>query len=115
LYKAADAYTSFSKWEGYNLGISQALAMGLPTLGSDIPAHREFGIMTTNSTLAACEWLANEVGLRTAATPARHATVYEWERSTTAFAKVVEDMLQRSATQAPRLGASGCIWEDSAA
>ena len=115
LYKAADAYMGFSKWEGYNLGISQALAMGLPTLGSDIPAHREFPITTTNSTLAACEWLANEVDLRTAATPDRRAIIYEWERSTTAFVKVVEDMLQHSATQKPRLGASGCIWQDLAA
>ena len=61
LYRSADAYMGFSKWEGYNLGISQALAMGLPTLGSDIPAHREFPIATTNSTLSACAWLAGEV------------------------------------------------------
>ena len=115
LYKAADAYMGFSKWEGYNLGISQALAMGLPTLGSDIPAHREFPIATTNSTLAACEWLANAVALRTAGGPDRRAIVYEWERSTTEFVKVVEDMLQRSALQQPRLGASGCLWPDLAA
>jgi GT2 family glycosyltransferase/glycosyltransferase involved in cell wall biosynthesis len=113
LYKAADAYMGFSKWEGYNLGISQALAMGLPTLGSDIPAHREFGIPTTNSLLVACEWLAKEVERRAAATPGqRIATVYDWDRSATAFLAVVETMLQNSARQKPRAGASGCIWQD---
>jgi glycosyltransferase involved in cell wall biosynthesis len=110
LYKAADAYMGFSKWEGYNLGIGQALAMGLPTIGSDIPAHREFGIMTTNSTLAACGWLAREVGLRRAATADRAATVHDWERSATAFVSVIEDMVRDASTQRPRLGASGLIW-----
>ena len=115
LYKAADAYMGFSKWEGYNLGIAQALAMGLPTVGSDIPAHREFGIPTTNSVLVACAWLAEEVERRGAATPGqRIATVYDWDRSTTAFVALVEEMLQQSATQKPRAGASGGIWQDLA-
>ncbi len=115
LYKAADAYMGFSKWEGYNLGISQALAMGLPTLGSDIPAHREFGIRTTNSVLVACEWLAGEVERRAAATPGqRIAIVYDWDRSATAFVAVVEEMLRQSAAQKPRGGASGGVWQDLA-
>ena len=99
LYKAADAYMSFSKWEGYNLGIGQALAMGLPTLGSDIPAHREFGIKTTNSVLIGCEWLAAEVERRAASTPGqRIAKIYDWDRSAAAFVAVVEDMLRHSAS-----------------
>jgi GT2 family glycosyltransferase len=57
LYCAADAYANFSKWEGYNLGIGQALAMGLPTIASDIPAHRAFGIEVTNQVTIAVEWL----------------------------------------------------------
>lgn len=57
LYCAADAYANFSKWEGYNLGIGQALAMGLPCVASDIPAHRVFGIEITNNVIAAAEWL----------------------------------------------------------
>jgi len=57
LYCAADAYANFSKWEGYNLGIGQALAMGLPCVASDIPAHRAFGIETSNNVIAAAEWL----------------------------------------------------------
>jgi hypothetical protein len=87
--------------------------MGLPTLGSDIPAHREFGIRTTNSVLVACEWLAGEVERRAAAMPdQRIATVYDWDRSATAFVAVVEEMLQQSAVQKPRGGASGGLWQD---
>ncbi len=115
LYRAADAYMGFSKWEGYNLGISQALAMGLPVLASDIPAHREFPITTTGSSLEACEWLARELERRTADAPGRSATVYHWEHSTAAFLTVVADMLQQSAKQKPRAGASGRIWQDIAA
>ncbi|MBW4025418.1 MAG: glycosyltransferase, partial [Proteobacteria bacterium] len=115
LYKAADAYMGFSKWEGYNLGISQALAMGLPVLGSDIPAHREFGIQTTNSILVACEWLAGAVERCAAATPGqRTPTVYDWDESATAFVSVVEQMLRQSAAQKPRSGASGGVWQDLA-
>jgi glycosyltransferase involved in cell wall biosynthesis len=48
LYLAADLYANFSRWEGYNLGIGQALALGLPVLASDIPAHRAFPITRSN-------------------------------------------------------------------
>ena len=61
LYAAADAYVNLSRWEGYNLGIGQALAMGLPTLASDIPAHRAFGITTTNDIVEQIQWLEHEV------------------------------------------------------
>ena len=58
LYVAADAYANFSRWEGYNLGIGQALSMGLPTIASDIPAHRAFGIPVFTAAEPAAEWLA---------------------------------------------------------
>ncbi len=48
LYVAADLYVNFSKWEGFNLGIAQALAMGLEVVASDIPAHRQFPIATSD-------------------------------------------------------------------
>ena len=48
LYAAADIYANFSKWEGFNLGIAQALAMGLDVVASDIPAHRQFPIATSD-------------------------------------------------------------------
>ena len=61
LYAAADIYANFSRWEGYNLGIGQALALGLPTIASDIPAHRAFPIFTSNEVLTIVEKLAEFV------------------------------------------------------
>ena len=113
LYMAADAYMSFSHWEGYNLGIAQALAMGLPVAASDIPAHREFPVETSNSTLAVCSWLSREVEASRAGTRPRRAVVYTWEDSTARFAAVVERML--ACTDAPRLGASPPTRADQAA
>jgi GT2 family glycosyltransferase len=42
LYSAADIYVTFSQWEGFNLGLAQAVANGLPSIASKIPVHREF-------------------------------------------------------------------------
>lgn len=106
LYMAADAYMSFSKWEGYNLGISQALAMGLPTAASDIPAHREFPVFTSNSTLAICGWLAQEISASVAVSPARRAIIYDWDQSTARFAELVGQLLSQSAANPARCGAS---------
>lgn len=53
IYSAADAYVNFSRWEGYNLGIAQALALGLDVVASDNPAHRAFGIKTFSDLNAA--------------------------------------------------------------
>ncbi len=50
LYVAADLYANFSRWEGFNLGVAQALAMGLGVIASDIPAHRQFPIATAAET-----------------------------------------------------------------
>ncbi|GAB0120165.1 glycosyltransferase [Acidisoma sp. 7E03] len=115
LYKMADAYMSFSKWEGYNLGIGQALAMGLPVLASDIPAHREFGIKTTHSVLIGCEWLADQVKRSEVCQPVpRMAKVTDWNVSAAAFVKVVEDTLQEVAQlQGPRGGASVSRYENT--
>jgi glycosyltransferase involved in cell wall biosynthesis len=57
-YLAADVYANFSRWEGYNLGIGQALALGLPVIASDIPAHRAFPIATSSDMLTIIEKLS---------------------------------------------------------
>jgi len=93
LYAAADGYMSFSRWEGYNLGISQALAMGLPVAASDIPAHREFPVFTSNSTLLVCDWLAREVERGTDRD--RRAIVVDWATHTDRFVALVESVLAR--------------------
>lgn len=113
LYAAADAYVSFSRWEGYNLGIAQALAMGLPVAASDIPAHREFGVFTSNSTLLVCDWLAREVAGRGARE--RRADLRDWDESTARFAEVVASLLRDRDARASRPGASSRASVDAAA
>ena len=75
LYHAADAYANFSKWEGYNLGIGQALAMGLPTIASDIAAHRAFNIQVTNDVQVAAKMLDNLVAQRNIRKP----QIWSWD------------------------------------
>jgi len=88
LYCAADAYANFSRWEGYNLGIGQALAMGLPVVASDIPAHRAFGIQTTDNVIVATEWLiriavdGNE----------RIPRIWSWDNSLARFVEYIDSM-----------------------
>jgi len=48
-YLDADFYLTTSKWEGYNLGLAQALAFGLEAAASAEGAHPEFGIPVSNS------------------------------------------------------------------
>ena len=78
LYAASDVYMNFSRWEGYNLGIGQALAMGLPVIASDIEAHREFPIDTAATVMEACALLARAIR---AGEAARTAFVEPWAAS----------------------------------
>ncbi len=88
LYAAADVYVNLSKWEGYNLGIGQALAMGLPTLASDIPAHRAFGITTTDDTAEQIAWL-NQHHPTLSAAPSRVPRVWSWDAPLDQLARLV--------------------------
>lgn len=57
-YLDADAYLSTSQWEGYNLGIAQALAFGVPCFASDRGAHPEFEIPVSNVPEELAAWVA---------------------------------------------------------
>lgn len=83
LYAAADVYANFSRWEGYNLGIGQALAMGLPVIASDISAHRAFPIFTSNDTLPVIEQLSNYAAVIADAgfEPKREPIISDWKVS----------------------------------
>jgi GT2 family glycosyltransferase len=90
LYAAADLYINLSLWEGYNLGIGQALAMGLPTLASDIPAHRAFEIKTTNDVVEQVAWLQMQSdGLVAGSSPRRVPRVWGWEPSLRQLAAII--------------------------
>lgn len=86
IYAAADVYANFSRWEGYNLGIGQALAMGLPVIASDIPAHRAFGVAVTNDASEAALFLREQVQRPGVRVP----TVWEWDRSLAMFVDEID-------------------------
>lgn len=78
LYCCADLYANFSRWEGYNLGIGQALAMGLDVVASDIPVHRTFPIYTSSNTQDQARKLV-ELSAGTSAKCKRAAKATPWE------------------------------------
>jgi GT2 family glycosyltransferase len=94
LYCAADIYVNFSKWEGYNLGIGQALAMGLPVLASDIPAHRAFNVFTTNDLGVASEKLQDMA--RHHPTPVRTAILSPWDSPLNQFSEILNALCAKA-------------------
>jgi GT2 family glycosyltransferase len=94
LYAASDLYTSFSRWEGYNLGIGQALAMGLPVIGSDIEAHREFPIVTTNSIRIASAALHRHFVAATGGEVERRAAVFDWDEPIGKLVDIIRSDMQ---------------------
>jgi GT2 family glycosyltransferase/SAM-dependent methyltransferase len=91
LYAAADAYMNLSKWEGYNLGVGQALAMGLPTLASDIPAHRAFGIITTNDVAEQVAFLESIIPGQPSSPSGRAGRVFPWDAPLAKLAALVAE------------------------
>ena len=88
LYCAADAYINFSKWEGYNLGIAQALAMGLPTMASDIPAHRAFNIFTSNIMTDSARWVIERLNRN----EPRKPRIWSWDQHTAKLISAIESL-----------------------
>jgi GT2 family glycosyltransferase len=86
LYAAADLYVNFSRWEGYNLGIGQALAMGLPVIASDIPAHRAFGVTVVDNPISTVFSLRDQLRNPTERVP----RLWGWDESLHHFAQEVE-------------------------
>ncbi|SDE61212.1 glycosyltransferase [Belnapia rosea] len=102
LYAAADVYANFSRWEGYNLGIGQALAMGLPVVASDIPAHRAFGVKTTDDPDDAARFVLGKGWDDKERTPC----LWMWDEPLRAFVREVEELARAtSASPAPRFHA----------
>jgi GT2 family glycosyltransferase len=90
LYAAADTYVNLSRWEGYNLGIGQALAMGLPVLASHIPAHRAFGIMTSDDVAEQVGFIEQQVLESSSSRPIeRHPRVWDWAAPLAQLARLV--------------------------
>ena len=85
-YLDADLYLTTSQWEGYNLGLAQALALGVPALASARGAHAEFPVKVHNEPEVLARWIAEHVdrAWKAAGDPLarvrrlRSATVYPW-------------------------------------
>ena len=90
LYAASDLYVSLSRWEGYNLGIGQALAMGLGVVASDIPAHREFGIATASGNAHLCALVREHYARWDEGATERQARVEAWEPPLALLAGILE-------------------------
>ncbi len=90
LYAASDLYVNLSEWEGYNLGIGQAMAMGLDVVASDIDAHREFGVDVSNTIPEICDRIATRVERWSSGSSARRPVVEHWEEPLARFADILE-------------------------
>lgn len=97
LYAAADLYVNLSQWEGYNLGIGQALAMGLDVIASDIPVHREFGVTTAGSLPMLCAAVADAFARRDEAGAERTARIEHWDEPLARMAALLEQDLAEDA------------------
>jgi len=95
LYLAADVYVSFSRWEGYNVGMAQALALGLPVVASDIEGHRELAVFTNNHVMPINEELGRlvrahqERGCIVERTP----KITRWEESSRLFEEAIAALM----------------------
>jgi glycosyltransferase involved in cell wall biosynthesis len=89
LYAASDAYISYSQWEGFNLGIAQALAMGLPVFASDIPAHHAFRITVSNNLRQTAEAILNTV---TTTPENRRAVPMPWQTGLDQLSQAIADL-----------------------
>lgn len=88
IYCAADAYVNFSRWESYNVGIGRALAMGLPTLASDIPAHGELGVYLTNDIELAANWVLQKAD----SGAERRPRIFSWDEPLSQFVAAIESI-----------------------
>lgn len=101
LYAAADVYMNFSSWEGYNLGIGQALALGLPVIASDIPAHREFPIYTSNDmTMIVRELCTLADNQSTRASLSRKPIIYSWKEPLAQLASTISELCREQPARA---------------
>ena len=92
IYAAADIYVSCDQEDGYNLGIEQALALGLPVVTVEVAAH-QFEITPSDdasSMVTAPEALVEQV-LSGQLLQERTPKLRTWEKPLTEFAAAIED------------------------
>lgn len=100
IYLDADIYLSTSMWEGYNLGIAQALSFGLPVIASDKGAHSEFGIDVGNDPEFLAEKIYNvymKIKTQRIDPVERLAdqTLFSWEDSVKELEDIVDQLVEK--------------------
>lgn len=101
VYAASDLYLNLSAWEGYNLGIGQALAMGLDVVASDIEAHREFGVEVLNGIPELCAAVAKRCANWDEDARGREASIQGWDVPLTRLAETIERDVEEAASGLP--------------
>ncbi len=107
-YLDADVYLSTSQWEGYNLGIAEALSLGLPAIASAQGAHSEFGIPVSNDPAVLADLVYAEYqrqsGTAMTRTGALHrlrnATLFPWSKACGQLEKLLVEGLERKGAPA---------------
>lgn len=99
LYAASDLYVGLSQWEGYDLGIGQALAMGLDVIASDIPAHREFDVQVASFVPELCRQIKDKFERWDPEAIGRTSRIEDWDEPLTRMIDLIEEDLKVDATQ----------------
>jgi GT2 family glycosyltransferase/glycosyltransferase involved in cell wall biosynthesis len=107
-YLDSDLYLTTSRWEGYNLGLAQALALGVPSLASARGAHPEFPVRTSDDPEVLARWIIEEVerasgAVRSPLQRLRRATVYPWRDAAHRLETLVAESVSRRGPAAPNL------------
>jgi len=94
-YAACDLYVSFSKWEGFNLPLVEAQAMGRPAFALDTACHREVCehvFDTPQAMAAAVRKLSRDDLTALGATAREFVRQFTWERNTAELQSLLEEL-----------------------
>ncbi len=98
-YAACDLYVSFSKWEGFNLPLVEAQAMGRPAFALDTACHREVceHVFDTPQAMAAAVRKLSRADLTALGARAREfVRQFTWERNTAELLSLLDELGERA-------------------
>jgi len=98
-YAACDLYVSFSKWEGFNLPLVEAQAMGRPAFALDAACHREVceNVFETPQAMAAAVRALSRADLAALGAKGREfVRRFTWERNTAELLSLLDELGERA-------------------
>jgi GT2 family glycosyltransferase len=108
-YAACDLYVSFSRWEGFDLPLVEAQAMGRPAFALDTACHREVceHVFATPQAMATAVRTLSRADLTTLGARAREfVRQFTWERNTAQLLSLLGELGGTSARRPRRLRAA---------